>query len=129
MSRKHLHQNEQDILSAYDNVQRVWSDVDYTYISFYLGDEYANNLRQAEKALQEQERAFYEQQLQEALDFQRNELLGKLKETRQGFLLGLSVETAEMSHLLQISRAFVYSYFNNEVDQEDYNIVNPLYTK
>ena len=101
----------------------MWSDYDYAYISHYFGDEYADNLRQAEKNRLDQERAFYERQLQEALDFQRNELLEKLKDARQDFLLGVRVETAEMSKLLEISRAFVYSYFNNAVDSDDCDLM------
>jgi flagellar motility protein MotE (MotC chaperone) len=118
-----LHQYEQAILNEYDNTSRVWSDYDYTYIGCYLGDEYAEDLRQAERTRQEQEREYYERQLQEALNFRRNELLEKLKDTRQDFLLGLSVEAAEMSQLLEISRAFVYSYFDNAVDEEDCDLI------
>lgn len=121
LSRKHLHQNEREILAAYDDVIKVWSDNEYACISFYLGDDYANNLRQAEQARQDQERAYYEQQLENAMDFQRNELLETLKHARQDFLLGLSMEASEMDQLLQISRAFVYSYFDSEVDKENYS--------
>ena len=121
--RQHLHRNEQGILEEYKNINKVWSEQEYAYISCYLGDEYANDLRQAELARQEEERMYYESQLHEVLDFQRNELLEKLKHTRQEFLLGESVDTTEMCYLLEISRAFVYSYFNNEVDREGYGIL------
>lgn len=113
-----MHQNEREILRAYKEEMEVWNDVDYAYIAHCLGDDYANDLRMAEKARLERERMLYEEQLQRALDFQRNELLEKLKGARQDCLLGLSVEGTELSHLLQISRAFVYSYFNNQVNKE-----------
>ena len=104
------------MVREYERVNEVWTEVDYTTIAFYLGDEYASEVRKAEKIKQQQLRAQYEKQLQEALDFQRNELLASLRSTQQDMLLGAGVHTVEMFHLLEISRAFVYSYFNNVVD-------------
>ena len=86
--------------------------MDYTSIAFHLGDQYAADLRKAEKFREDQKRRVYELKLREALDFQRDELLEKLRITQSEFLLGVTVGTAEMSYLLEISRAFVYSYFD-----------------
>ena len=94
----------------------MWSEVDYTTIAFYLGDEYAADVRKAEKQKEQQLRAEYERQLQKALDFQRDELLVSLRNTQKDMLLGGSVQTVDVCHLLEISRAFVYSYFANVVD-------------
>ena len=94
----------------------MWSEVDYTTIAFYLGDEYAADVRKAEKQKEQQLRAEYERQLQKALDFQRDELLVSLRNTQKDMLLGGSVQTVDVCHLLEISRAFVYSYFDNVVD-------------
>ena len=114
--RQFLHQYEQGILAEYDRINNAWTDVDYSYISHYLGDEYATNLRREEQLRLEQAKALYELQLKEALDFQRNELLQQLRLAQKDFLLGLNVEAADMDHLLEISRAFVYSYFDNAVN-------------
>lgn len=91
--------------------------MDYAYISFYFGDQYATDLREIEKKRQEQARALYEQQLQEVLDFQRNEFVEMLRVTQKDLLLGMSMGTVEMCHLLQMSRAFVYSYFDKTADK------------
>ena len=59
-------------------------------------------------------RRAYELKLRQALDFQREDLLEKLRITQSEFLLGVRIGAAEMSHLLEISRAFVFSYFDSE---------------
>lgn len=100
----------------------MWADVDYASIAFYLGDKYAADLRKAEKFREDQRRRAYELRLRQALDFQRDELLEKLRITQSEFLLGVRVGAAEMSQLLEISRAFVYSYFDTSAycgDPED----------
>ena len=119
-----MHQNERDILTEYERINQVWTDVDYASIAFYLGDQYAADLRRAEKFREDQQRRAYELRLRQALDFQRDELLEKLRVTQSEFLLGVTVGAAEMSHLLEISRAFVYSYFDTSAycgdqDEED----------
>ena len=95
-------------------MKKAWSDVDYAYISFYLGDEYAEKVRMAEIAREELEKALYEQQLNLSVDSQRNQLLNKLKLAREDYLLGISMGSEEMDQLLIISRAFVYSYFDSQ---------------
>lgn len=114
LRRRHLHQNELDILKEHDGIKKAWADVDYAYISFYLGDEYAEKVRMADKAQEELEKCLYEQQLDQSLDFQRNELLDKLILARKDYLLGISMASEEMDQLLIISRAFVYSYFDSQ---------------
>ena len=104
-------------MKDYDNTISTWEDVDYSHISFLLGDEYAANLRREEMKRREEEQLFRELQLRQALDFQRNQLLDELRMTRKEFVLGLRVEAAEMDHLLQISRAFVYSYFGDRMNK------------
>lgn len=94
----------------------IWSEVDFVTIAHYMGEEYATEVRRAEKLKQQQERALYEQQLQKVLDLQRNELLASLRSTQSDMLRGSSVNTVEMFHILEISRAFVYSYFDNVID-------------
>lgn len=103
-------------MREYKRITAVWSEVDYTIIAFYLGDEYASEVRRAEEAKEQQARAQYEIQLQLALDFQRNELLGKLRNAQNDMLFGTCMDSVDMCHLLEISRAFVYSYFDNVVD-------------
>lgn len=105
-------------MESYDEVNNAWSEVDYAYIGHYLGEEYVAEVRKAEKIKQEEAKAFYEKKLREALDFQRSELLQKLRNTRKEFLMGMQVEAQEMSSLLEISRAFVYSYFDALVSSD-----------
>ena len=118
-TRQHLHQSDRDILNEYERINQVWADVDYASIAFYLGDKYAADLRKAEKFREEQRKRAYELRLRQALDFQRDDLLEKLRITQQDFLLGVRVGAAEMSHLLEISRAFVYSYFDTSAYSGD----------
>ena len=108
-----MHESEKGILEEYDRVKQVWTDVDYASIAFHLGDQYADELRRAEKFREDQLKRAYELKLRQALDFQRDELLEKLRITQSEFLLGVRVGEAEMSYLLEISRAFVYSYFDS----------------
>lgn len=98
-------------------MNKVWSEVDYAQISFHLGEEYASELRRAEKLREEQARAEQERQLQMALDFQRSQLLEKLKQSQMELLSVGSVNTVDMCQLLEISRAFVFSYFGNVVSK------------
>ncbi len=103
---------EKIILGEYEKVKEVFADMDYAYISFYLGEDYAEDFRQKEAIRLDEAKALYESLLKEALDFQRNELLEKMKMAQRDLLLGMQMETEEMDLLLQISRSFVYSYFD-----------------
>ena len=56
--------------------------------------------------MKEMEKSFLE-----ALDLKREELIHKLKAAQEEFMKGLTIESESVNHLLQISKAFVYSYF------------------
>ena len=61
----------------------------------------------------------------EACEFQHRELLRKLEEAQRVSMDGL--ERDELNHLLNLSRASVYSYFENVSDQV-YHVPEELLT-
>ena len=105
------------ILKVYNNVTDTWNDVDYSYIFHYLGQECCQKLRREEDEMALRQKQEMEKLILEACDFQRRELFRKLEEAQRAFMNGLEVERDELNHLLNISRAFVYSYFENVSDQ------------
>lgn len=86
--------------------------MDYDYITLYLGQEYATELKKVEKAKEEEAKALMKIQFYD-LQAQRDELLRRLKSTRQDFFLNSEVELSLIAEVLRISRAFVFSYFDN----------------
>ena len=107
---KQLYENA--IVEEYNEMFNIWRDMDYEYIAIYMGQKYAANLKKAEIAKEEEERAYYEKKVV-LLQAQRNELLRRLRHTKQEFFLRAEVELSEIAELLYISRAFVFSYFDN----------------
>lgn len=86
--------------------------MDYAYISLYLGHDYTKELKRAEMAREEETNALYERKMRD-LEEQRNELLRRLRFTKLEFFLGSEVELSQIAELLRVSRAFVFSYFDN----------------
>ena len=97
---------------------QVWKDNDFAYISHYLGDELAESIWMGEEEDRiRQEKARLEAMVREALDFQQVELIRKLRLAQRKFMIGLENEAEELEHLLSISRAFIYSYFQRVPEQ------------
>ncbi len=86
--------------------------MDYANIADSLGQGYAASLKKAEIAREAEEKAINERAIL-LLQAQRKELLRRLRYTKQEFFLKSEVELSEIAELLYISRAFVFSYFNN----------------
>ena len=104
-------------LGEYDCCLKMSEDYDYTYISYYLGNELSDNLREAERERIRLEKARLAALMQEAFDLQQAELIKKLRLAQREFMIGLENEEKELEHLLSLSRAFIYSYFEPVPEQ------------
>jgi len=100
------------MLEEHTEIWNTWRDLEYITIASVMGKSYAANLKRAEIAREEEEKAQQHRALL-LLQAQRNELLRRLRHTKQEFFLKSEVELSEIAELLYISRAFVFSYFDN----------------
>lgn len=105
------------ILDEHNRTVQIWNDADFHYLSHYLGEEYSKAIRQKEEEKIRMRKQKMEAYVREALDFQRRELMHKLAIAQRNFMSGLVNEIEDLEHLLCISRAFIYSYFNEVADQ------------
>ena len=108
--RKEYELYENEVLQECKHVNTVWAEVDYNYISLYLGEDYRKDLISVELAREVEARALHESRIRK-LEEQRNKLLKKLMTTKHDAFLNAEVELSQIAEILRISRAFVFSYF------------------
>ena len=95
----------------------MWDDIDYAYIEYYTSEHYSQAMRQAWEQKKREEKQALERRFLEALEYRRRGLLQKLWIAQEKFMQGITMDMEELDHLLCISNAFVYSYFNPVPDQ------------
>ncbi len=94
-----------------------WDEVDFAYMSYFLGQEFSENIRKKEQDEICLKKEKMEMFVKEALDFQHRELMQKLVIAQKKFMSGLENEVEDLEHLVCISRAFIYSYFKGAPEQ------------
>ncbi len=109
------------MLQEYNNTFQTWDRADFLYLEHFLGEDYSDNISKMEEDKIHLETEKMEVFLQEALEFQRKELMEKLAIVQSEFMMGLENEVEEFKHLLCISRAFIYSYFSR-VPEQTYSV-------
>lgn len=108
---------EQAISELYTHETTVWDDIDYAYIEYYTSEHYSRTVRDAWEQRKMEEKQALQQRFLEALEHKRKGLLQKLRAAQEKFMEGITMDMEELDHLLCISNAFVYSYFNPVPDQ------------
>lgn len=106
-----MHYVEEETLAHYSEVVSVWDEVDYSYIEHYMGAEQRRLIYSRDRERKLQEAVLHEQNLIQAFECKRQELLMKLQQAHRLFLESLEKESRDIDFRAQISRAFVYSYF------------------
>ncbi len=105
------------ILEDHYRIIQVWDEVDFAYMSYFLGQEFSENIRKKEQDEICLKKEKMEMFVKEALDFQHRELMQKLVIAQKKFMSGLENEVEDLEHLVCISRAFIYSYFKGAPEQ------------
>ena len=114
--RMALQRYEQEALAQRQAELACWDEVDYAYIQHYMGKEAADRVRAMDAERRAREKAEEEARKAAAIEMQRRALVLKLRAARNQFFQDLRQEGQEMEHFLEISQAYVYSYFTLGTD-------------
>lgn len=104
------HWYEEAVVNQYCQNIEIWDEIDYTYLEYFNNAEYRDFIKQFDKEKKVQEAILFEQNLIEAFELKRQELLLKLEQAHQQFLESLEQHTSELNLHLHIS--FLFSYFD-----------------
>lgn len=110
-TRQIMHYVEEATLALYSDEMSLWDEVEYAYIEHYMGAEQRRLICTRDRDRKLQEAVLHEQNLIQAFEYKRQELLMKLQQAHRLFLESLEEQAREITLRAQISRAFVFSYF------------------
>lgn len=95
----------------------VWNNWEYSYVDYYIGEKSSEKLRKLDQSRELEAKQLLKQRMLEAFEYKRRELLEKLKAAHKALMRDLALDKGQLDHFLRISRAFVFSYFENVPDQ------------
>ena len=104
------HWYEEAVVNQYCQNIEIWDEIDYTYLEYFSNAEYRDFIKQFDKEKKVQEAILFEQNLIEAFELKRQELLLKLEQAHRQFLESLEQHKSELTLHLHIS--FLFSYFD-----------------
>ena len=119
--RQQLVLHEKAVMEEYQQTIDAWNDWEYAYVDSFVGDRFSELARKADQARELEAQQFLQKRIMEAFEFKRRELLEKLKAAQRQMMMDLTMEKGQLDHFLKISRAFVFTYFD---DEPDHRILN-----
>lgn len=111
-----LYMYKEAVMSDHFRTIEVWEEQDYSYLEYYCGTEYMENIKEIEKKKQLQEAIQFEQDLVESLELKKKELMLKLEQVQEKFLQSFKDVDMSLELYSHLSHAFVFSYFDCSPD-------------
>lgn len=117
---------KESVMGEYFKTIEAWNEQDYSYLEYYCGKEYMQNIREIEKQKQIEEAIKAEQLLMESLEIKRRELLMKLEQVHGQYLTSFKDSEMSLELYARISHSFVFSYFDCSPDLKLASISNKI---